>query len=90
MRQGTDAEQQHSLVIYMISKAQRYDTESPAILSIAANEYQLVITASGVVNAGGGWTGRYELSDSIPDYKLGTGSPIKYVNILDTVSRTIT
>lgn len=88
--QGTDAEQQHSLVIYMISKAQRYDTESPAIVSIAANEYQLVITASGVVNAGGGWTGRYELSDSIPDYRLGTGSPIKYVNISDTVSRTIT
>ena len=86
---GTETEQQHSLVVYIISKAQRYGAETPAILSIAANEYQLVITASGVVNADGGWTGRYSLSDSIPDYKLGTGSPIKYVGIVDTVSRTI-
>ena len=86
---GTDTEQQHSLVVYIISKAQRYGAETPAILSIAANEYQLVITASGVVNADGGWTGRYSLSDSIPDYKLGAGSPIKYVDIVDTVSRTI-
>lgn len=55
------------------------------IMSVAALDYQIVITASGVRQGEASWTGRYELADDVPQYSVGYNNPVKFTDFSENI-----
>ncbi len=79
MLDASDVDMQHSLVVEVVS-SQGLTAEIDQL------QYQLILTASGVSDGGGSWTGRYEFTDTVPQYIVALSNPIKYTGFSETIN----
>lgn len=79
MLEAAEVDMQHSLLVEVVSS-------QGLTADIDQLQYQLIITASGVKNGEPSWTGRYELSDEVPQYIVALNNPIKYTGFSETIN----
>lgn len=76
---SVEVDMRHSFLVELIS-SQGLTAEIDQL------QYQLILTASGVSDGSEGWQGRYEFTDTVPQYLIALNNPISYADFTESVN----